>query len=469
MTIDDNQYYLICSLCGRPTPEGKLYCQYCWTRLYPKDKVSAAEAREYLRRAEAAAKRKKRIKLIAITLGSVIIVAVLTMGGLSKYTDVLDKSYPSLNSNSPAGQWSMFRHDLSHSGAADSGDILPQGEVQWTFSTGGAIHSSPAIVDGTVYFGSADGKIYAVDAASGSEKWEHQTESFVLSSPTVIDGVVYIGSNDGRMFALDASTGNPIWSFRTPYPVVSSAAVADGIVYFGADDFNLYALDSLTGRKLWEFQTGHQIAASPVVANGIVYVGSGDGNLYALDAKTGKFRLHFTSAPVDATAVVRGSNVYFGNFSGYLFILNGKARNWPWEYDIRPLWIQLWAMHLAPKPPQTSGLIRAIKLGQRIESSPALVNNALYLGVDDRLAAYDINSNNTLWSFQTGGQINSSPAAVGNTVYIGSDDGKIYAVDAASGQELWDITTGDKVTSSPAIANGILYVGSNDGKLYAIK
>ena len=469
MTGEDKQNYLICSLCHRPTPEGREYCQYCWTRLSPEAKVSAAEAREYLRRAETAAKRKKRNRRIMISVGALILVAAVTLGMLYKYSDVLDKSYPTLNSDSPAGQWAMFRHDLLHSGVADSTGALPKGQVQWTFSTGGVVQSSPTIVDGMVYFGSADGKIYAVDAVSGNEKWEYQTGSWVLSSPAVVDGVVYIGSNDGRMLALDALTGKQIWSFRTPYPVVSSAAVADGIVYFGADDYNLYALDAKTGRQLWKFQTGHQIRSSPVVANGIVYLGSADGNLYALDVKTGKFRFHFTSATTDSTVAVSGSTVYFGNSNGLLFAIDGQARNWPLEYNLRPYWIQLWAMHLAPQPPPISGLIWGVKLGLTSHSSPALLNNTLYLGIDTRLVAYDVQNHDTLWSFPTGGRIESSPAVAGNTVYIGSDDGKIYAIDATSGQELWDLAAGDKVISSPAIGNGILYVGSDDGKLYAIK
>ena len=469
MTDDDNQNYLICPLCHRPTPEEKIYCQYCWTRLSLDTKVNAAEASVYLRKAVAAAKRKKRNWRLAIIVGSVLLVAAAILGGLSKYTDILVKPYPNLNSDSPAGQWSMFRHDLSHSGAAESTGALPQGQVQWTFTTGGAIQSSPAVVDGTVYFGSVDGKIYAVDAVSGLKKWEYQTESWILSSPTVVDGVVYVGSNDGRMLALDAHTGNQIWAYRAPYPVATSAAVAGGIVYFGADDFNLYALDALTGRKIWEFQTGHQIRSSPVVANGIVYIGSMDGNIYALNAKTGKFRLHYSNYAIDSTAVVSGTTVYFSNLNGFLSAINGQARNWPFEYNLRPFWIQLWAMHLAPQPPPISGLLWRIKLGQTSHSSPTLANNTLYLGIDQSLVAVDARNHSTLWSFPTGDRVESSPAVAGNTVYIGSDDGKIYAVDATSGKELWDITTGDMVISSPAIANGILYVGSQDGKLYAIK
>ena len=134
MADNDKQNYLVCPLCHKLTPEGNEYCRYCWARLAPEQKVSAAESREYLEKAAAVAKRKKRIRRIAITIGSVIIAVVVILGGLYKYTDVLNKSFPTLNSDSPAGQWSMFRHDLSLSGVANSTRHFTSGPSAVDFS-----------------------------------------------------------------------------------------------------------------------------------------------------------------------------------------------------------------------------------------------------------------------------------------------------------------------------------------------
>ena len=41
----------------------------------------------------------------------------------------------------------------------------------WTFATGAALHSSPAVADGTVFIGSRDNHVYALDAASGDLRW----------------------------------------------------------------------------------------------------------------------------------------------------------------------------------------------------------------------------------------------------------------------------------------------------------
>ena len=42
----------------------------------------------------------------------------------------------------------------------------------WNFTTGNSVESSPAVVDGVVYVGSEDGKIYALNAANGAQTLE---------------------------------------------------------------------------------------------------------------------------------------------------------------------------------------------------------------------------------------------------------------------------------------------------------
>jgi outer membrane protein assembly factor BamB len=98
--------------------------------------------------------------------------------------------------------------------------------------------SSPAVEDGVVYFGSYDGLFYAVDAASGQLKWkfassgerrfaakhlhgslpegETMPDPFdcYLSSPVVFGGSVYFGSGDGNVYALDTSSGKVNWKFH---------------------------------------------------------------------------------------------------------------------------------------------------------------------------------------------------------------------------------------------------------------
>ena len=58
----------------------------------------------------------------------------------------------------------------------------------------------------------------------------------MISSPAVANGVVYVGSADGTLYALNASTGARLWGYSARGQLISSPAVANGVVYIGTDD-----------------------------------------------------------------------------------------------------------------------------------------------------------------------------------------------------------------------------------------
>ena len=53
-----------------------------------------------------------------------------------------------------------------------------------------------------MYFGNADGYLFAVDLLSGQELWKFKTDDWVMSSPVVSNGMVFFGSDDGHLYAL---------------------------------------------------------------------------------------------------------------------------------------------------------------------------------------------------------------------------------------------------------------------------
>src|SRR2546421_10824156 len=83
------------------------------------------------------------------------------------------------------------------------------GDLKWAIRTDGAVRSSPALgTNGLIYFGSADSKIYAVDAATGVKRWELATGAPIISSTAVgPHGTVSIGSTDGYMSAREVLPG----------------------------------------------------------------------------------------------------------------------------------------------------------------------------------------------------------------------------------------------------------------------
>ncbi|MBE7499039.1 MAG: PQQ-binding-like beta-propeller repeat protein [Verrucomicrobiales bacterium] len=205
------------------------------------------------------------------------------------------------------------------------------GDHKWQFRTGGPVHSSPALgTNGTVYVGSSDRKLYALDGATGQKLWEYETGGGVDSSPAVgDDGTVYVGSHDAWVYAMDGATGLLRWKFLTGSNVVSSPAIGmDGVVFVGSNDRRLYALNGTTGQKVWEFLTGGAVESSPAVGpDGTVYVGSADQKLYAVNGRTGeKLWEAGIGGKVGSPALDANGRVYVGSTTtGRLYALDGPV------------------------------------------------------------------------------------------------------------------------------------------------
>ena len=161
------------------------------------------------------------------------------------------------------------------------------GDKKWSISLGNAIFSSPAIgTDGTIYVGSSDGGLYAVNP-DGTIRWTFKTNASVLSSPAVgSDGTIYVGSDDRKFYAVNPD-GSQKWFFAQASQAISSspAISSSGTLYVGSEDSKLYAVtsDGNTATGQWPFFANGPITASPAVfSDGTIYFGTEFGKLYAI-------------------------------------------------------------------------------------------------------------------------------------------------------------------------------------------
>ena len=92
------------------------------------------------------------------------------------------------------------------------------GTILWEFKTGDQVTSSPAIgSDGTVYVGSWDSKLYALNGKSGVKLWEFETGGWADSSPAIgSDGTVYVGSWDDGLYAIKTDSKGLA---KSPWPM----------------------------------------------------------------------------------------------------------------------------------------------------------------------------------------------------------------------------------------------------------
>src|SRR5262249_23271422 len=137
--------------------------------------------------------------------------------------------------------------------------------------------STPIVVDGVIYFTSAWSKVFALNAVSGQLLWSFDPKvpgewavnaccDVVNRGVAVWNGKVFFGTLDGRLLALDAATGQRLWETLTidrkfRYTITGAPRVVKGkvIIGNGGGEFGvrgyISAYDAETGKQAWRFYT----------------------------------------------------------------------------------------------------------------------------------------------------------------------------------------------------------------------
>lgn len=149
-------------------------------------------------------------------------------------------------------------------------DFLVRGRMQY------GLQSTPAMVDGTLFFSGPWGEAYALDARTGAVKWTQDTAAdgqyarntccgVVNRGVALAEGLVFVGSLDGYLFALDQKTGNPVWKVDTfvdrnwNYSLTGAPQIAGDVVMIGNAGADMgargyvSAYDLKTGKLAWRF------------------------------------------------------------------------------------------------------------------------------------------------------------------------------------------------------------------------
>jgi len=278
------------------------------------------------------------------------------------------------------GQWLSHGRDYSeqrHSPLSQiNADNIDQLGLAWfgdLTERGGSYETTPVVVDGRIFITAPWSKVYAFDAKSGEQLWKYDPQipgdwAVKLCCGIVNRGVaawqdmIIWGTLDGRLVAVKAATGEKVWEKQVTdreewHSITGAPRIANGIIFMGeaGSEFHMRgymaAYDVRNGDELWrwwavpgnpelgfeqpelewaaetwngtwwEFGGGgtpwDAITYDPVTD--LVYIGTGNGapwpaevrspgggdNLFtasivALDAKTGQYRWHYQTTPEDS-------------------------------------------------------------------------------------------------------------------------------------------------------------------------
>jgi outer membrane protein assembly factor BamB len=305
--------------------------------------------------------------------------------------------------------------------------FTPQGEKQ------GVVYWSPVTVGGGLAFvGFAESQsriagLYAFDPTTGQEMWNVPAEDLIIPAPTYAEGVVYFGSSDGKVYAVDVETKSvkPGWPVETEEAIWASPFVVEGRVYVAAMDHYLYCLDAETGQILWKHEVGGAMAAQPTFEDGTLYVGSYDGKVYAIDANSGQRVEGFDFQAgnwIWSTPLLVDGQLYVTSLDGQLYALD------PANGDSLPSY------------PYDSGEIDGTQ--DLLQSSPVQAGSYIVVASESgRVIA--VQEARRQWYWPSGmpqAAIYTTPVVVGDTVYVVLVNGQVQALDAQTGVAGWTFT-----------------------------
>ena len=254
-------------------------------------------------------------------------------------------------------EWSAYGGDGRGQRHAPLVEITPKNvdrlEVAWTFRTGElgqgfdraadalTFETTPLEIDGTLYFATATGKVFALDAEHGTERWRFDAA---------------IGR--GRDYSEMTSRGVSFWRDAAG---TAGAACAQRIV-FATIDARLFAIDAKAGKRCADFgangevdlskgvrlverQLGnYQVTSPPAIAGNVAVVGSSIGDnrgtdieigvVRAFDVRSGRELWHWDPIPRTAKMPADAVNPDFGEIEGQQAHWTGAANAWaPFAVD----------------------------------------------------------------------------------------------------------------------------------------
>ncbi|MFB3889104.1 MAG: PQQ-binding-like beta-propeller repeat protein [Candidatus Bathyarchaeia archaeon] len=308
------------------------------------------------------------------------------------------------------------------------------GSKIWNFTTGHFVRSSPAVVNNRVYTGADDGFVYCLDAGTGAMVWKTPAPGSVLhiitgttveyrSSPTVVNGKVYVGSLDCKIYCLDADTGSVLWTKATTGAIVSTPTyiAGDGLYCASVDGF-VYKLNPDNGNVVWNTSTpigkNIQMMGTPTVGDGRVFIPSGAatlapagiGQFYCLNATTGEFIWKTNELPGSGSMepiwsmIYVNGRVYTGDFFSFSCINATSGA-------------KIWSTFLT----------------REHYGSPAYSDGLFYVP-SDSFGVYIVDvllGNKSGW-IGVEGQVWSSPAIYKGRLYFGANDWNVYCYEQSS-------------------------------------
>ncbi len=470
---DGTGKFRVCGECLAINLASVTRCAVCWRDIRDAPVLSRVEAEEFAQGTQRRRTRQKWVRRGAIAFAVLALLALFIYDRGAPPGLLTGPPTTTLTAQVGDGLWTTPRGGAASIGSATNVDAVPQGVERWRTEIGAEVTSSPTIADGRVFVTTLDARIFAYSTEDGSLIWERPGPGPMDASPIVADDRLYIAYRNSRLAALEADTGKTIWESVISNPLFSWVNVADGSVYLSSQNGLIQAFDAGTGEKRWEIETGDGMFAPPSISEGMVIIPTRGNQVLVLVGETGQTRLSYVvPGAVEGAAAVSHGTAAFGDVRGFIYAIDIRAQNLPFEKTVLRFWAQFAIWGLAPFPPAQSGTAWTHSIREEVWADAAIAGNRAFFATrEGNVYAFTLTGGQELWRTALGDEPAwaGSPTVVDDVLYIGSQDGRLYALDTVTGDHVWSLDLEDSVSSAPAYADGGLFVLTDNGTLYAFE
>lgn len=346
---------------------------------------------------------------------------------------------------------------------------LAQAPVQpgilWKFQTGGAIRSGLISDSQNVYFGNSAGQFFCVNTL-GENVWEIKLEGAIVSSPALNENTIFVSCRDKALYAINKHDGNILWQFDFSEPQYqriggwkyfgAGPLILDDKVLAGSGNGTLYAMDISDGSLHWTYDTAGPIRATPISDGTYIYQPSNDGFIHVLDTE-GILIWKFKTDGADLDQSNQGQvkkGIYnqpslmnellvFGSRDGNTYAVDIETRKEKWRFTYGPTWAM----------------------------SNSIDDGIVYVGwsTNNKITALDLESGEMLWDKALGAHNYTKALPFDESVVVGSADGKLHSLSKATGSDQWVVEVGSEIYTSPIKVKDLIIFGADDGALYAVR
>lgn len=385
---------------------------------------------------------------------------------------------------SGCGLWNkIFKHSDNLEPPKPLVAFTPTLQVQEIWSTrigDGAgrsgVRLQPAYADGKLYVVSTNGRIEALDAATGKRIWEESTsvgdgiwpfrhrkpgpDARYAGGPAVLGSLLVVGTLDGHVYGMDAATGKQLWSAEVDDEVISPPAIEAGTVYVRTNSGYVYAFNANNGEREWLYDQASVPALSlrgngPLLAgHGAVIFGSDDGHVVVLRSDTGTvlWDMPITKGTgrsdiqklgdADDTLQLDGSTLYATAYHGELAAIDAAQGQVLWD---RPF-------------------SSYVGVG---------LADASVVGVDDNSVVWSFSRNGggDLWK-QDALQYHwlTAPVIQGKYAVVGGVQGYVHWLDVSDGKLAARVRLSkDPIRARPVVNGDTVYVEDVEGRVAAYR